>query len=70
MNIREYKIEDNGIKLFLPHLVAFFVDDENPYLLRRFDFIDEFVLPTKDDIAKGIDTIRKHAIKLIQEANK
>jgi len=69
-NMREYKIENNSISLFLPHLVVFFTDDENPYLLRRSDFVDEFVFPTKDDIAKGIDTVREHAIKLIQEANK
>ncbi len=47
-----------------------FVDAKDPYLLNRFDFIDEFVLPTKDDIANGIDTVREHAIKIIQEANK
>ncbi len=39
-------------------------------LLRRQDFVDEYVWFTKDDIAKGIDTVRERAIKLIQNANR
>jgi len=34
-------------------------------LLRRQDFVDEYIWFTKDDIAKGIDTVRERAIAII-----
>jgi hypothetical protein len=38
-------------------------------LLRRHDFVDEYIWFTKDDVAKGIDTVRERAFALIKKGN-
>ncbi len=57
------------INVLIPtHLIAF-DEDIDEYLLRRSDFIDYFVYPTKEDIINGVDTIRQFAIDYIMENN-
>jgi hypothetical protein len=42
-----------------------FIEANYEPLLRRQDFVDEYIWFTKDDIAKGIDTVRERAIEII-----
>jgi len=43
-----------------------FVEANCEPLLRRQDFVDEYVWFTKDDLAKGIDTVRERAFEIIK----
>ncbi len=75
INLREDELspklrKEDRVSFIMPGTTILYADDENPYLLRRSDFIDEFVLPTKDDIANGIDTVRERAIEIIQNVNR
>ncbi len=62
--------ESDRVFFIIPSITILYANDDNPYLLRRSDFVDKFVLPTKGNIAHNIDTVREYAIKLIQDANK
>jgi C-terminal processing protease CtpA/Prc len=54
------------ISTYLTNLTFFFPDEPERYLMRRTDFLDEEIWFTKEHLAKGIDTVREYAVRLIK----
>jgi hypothetical protein len=67
-----YKFGDDTISRYIPLNAGAYYDEESvekkefELLLRRSDFVKTKIWLTKEDIAKGIDTVRTYAINLIK----
>jgi len=67
---QDYAVGRDTVFQYIPSIGLFYDDDENPNLIRRSDFVDIFIRHTKEDVARGIDTVREYAFKLIKEGKK
>jgi hypothetical protein len=68
-----YKFGDDTISRYIPLNAGAYYDEEQveneefELLLRRSDFVQTKIWHNKEDIAKGIDTVREYALNLIKE---
>lgn len=60
-----YEEGDETVNHYMGFFANFFADEPDTILLRKTGFIDIPIWHNKEDIAKGIDTVRKYAMKLI-----
>ncbi len=62
----KYSINEDVIYKYIPLEVGAFVKQPIDLLLRRSDFVDEFIWQTKDSVRFGIDRVRDRAIEIIK----
>jgi hypothetical protein len=66
-----FRQADEYVTLAIPTLAHYYVDEQPiDHLSRRTGFADHVVWFTKEDIIKGVDTVREYAFQLITKAKR